>query len=97
MTQYGWTVVQHSGFGYSGKPNFENATETRGIQTKVELNMIKKHGGLVFETYMAAENFSSAANYPEGTEGIIPQAKGTFSERTIDGLRIYIPVTEVKG
>jgi hypothetical protein len=35
--------------------------------------------------------------YPDGYEGLIPRAAGSFSDRTIDQLRIYIPVRQVLG
>lgn len=96
-TSHGWTVVQHSGYGYSGKPGFEHAVESRVIESARERRTIESEGGLVFAKYNEAEDFAEAANFPEGASGIYPEAKGTFSEKMIDGLRIYIPVREVKG
>jgi hypothetical protein len=92
-----WTVVQHSGFGYNGNPQFEQAVETTGGLTTAEAKLVEHVGGVVFDTYMEAEEFAEKANYPESNFGIIPTAKGTFSTRRINGLKIYIPVRSVTG
>lgn len=97
MRDLGWTIVQHSGYGYGGKDGFYHATETRKINTNQELTRVKKAGGLVFDNYQEATDFSDKANYPEGTVGIYPKARGTFSSEKIDGLYIYIPVRNVVG
>lgn len=95
MSGFGWVIVQHSGYGYTGKAGFERAVETRGLQTNAERTKVEKAGGVVFATYMEAEDFTEKANYPEDNSSIYPAAKGTFSEKTLDGLRIYIPVRSV--
>jgi hypothetical protein len=41
--------------------------------------------------------FEHRAPYPDGYEGLIPRAAGSFSDGTIDGLRIYVPVRRVLG
>jgi hypothetical protein len=87
-----WTIVQHSGFGYAGKETFRHATETRKLSNKTELKAVQKAGGLVFDSYAEAEDFSDRANYPIGYQGIVPNARGTFSVREIDGLAVYIPL-----
>ncbi len=90
--EFGWTIVQHSGFGYGGKPGFEHAVETVALNRKSEKTLVESVNGIIFPTYRDASVFEEQANYPAGTEGIYPDAKGTFSEKRIIGLRIYIPV-----
>jgi hypothetical protein len=99
-----WTLVQHSGFGYGEKPGWENAVETRQITTEAELGKIINIGGLVFDSYEAADKREYEENYPGGAEIpgkefrlTYPEVKGTFSDKELDGLKIYIPVREVVG
>lgn len=87
-----WTIVQHSGYGYSHKPGFRRAVETRQLHTVGELKRVERNGGVVFDSYLDAETFAEKANFPPGTRGLYPQARGTFSSQMIDGLRIYKPV-----
>lgn len=91
------TIVQHSGFGYGANPQFEAGVETRILHTKKEENLVTKVGGLLFDSYAKAEDFCEEAMYGSGNDGLIPEVKGTFSDKEIDGLRIYIPVREVVG
>lgn len=45
-----------------------------------------------------ADNAADAWEYPNSdSEGILPEVTGTFSGKTIDGLRIYIPKREIVG
>jgi hypothetical protein len=102
-----WTIVQHSGYGYAGKPGFEHAVETRMLATVAEQRRAKKAGGLLFDSWKEAEDFAEGANHPPDHEeialkgellsGLHPAAKGTFSKLLVDGLAIYIPVREVTG
>lgn len=94
MTTGKYTIVQHSGFGYSQNPQFEHAVETRQIQNSAEMIRVNRAHGLIFDSYKEAEDFAEKANYPADTDpkSIIPNAKGKFSVWLIDGLKIYIPV-----
>jgi hypothetical protein len=87
-----WTVVQHSGFGYKGNPQFEHAVEVRQIHVIGELHRVERAGGMILDSYMEAEAFAERANYRPSNKGIIPDARGTFSNLKIDDLCIYIPV-----
>lgn len=91
------TVVQHSGCGYSGNPQFEKGLEPRHVATKADANRVKIAGGLLFESYAEADAFCDKAMYPEGYGGLTPNAQGSFSDQEIDGLKIYIPLVEVRG
>lgn len=51
------TVVQHSGCGYSGNPQFEKGLEPRHVPTKADANRVKIAGGLLFESYAEADAF----------------------------------------
>jgi 3-mercaptopyruvate sulfurtransferase SseA len=88
-----WTVVQHSGYGYKRNPQFEHAVESIGLSNATEVRQVERAGGVVFDSYRMAEEFAERANYPaDYNGGIIPDARGTFSDRMIEGLKIYIPV-----
>lgn len=90
-----YTVVQHSGYTYGGNPEFEQAVEPRMIPNVRDLRKVQAAGGVVLDGYVEAEDFCDAANYPPGTEGIVPQARGTFADVRVDSLRVYVPVREV--
>ncbi len=92
-----WTVVQHSGYGYKGDPQFSRAVETRMLSNTAEVSRVEQAGGVIFEDYNSAEDFAEKANFPPEVTGIIPRVKGSFSKQEIDGLRIYIPVRTIEG
>jgi len=94
-----WTIVQHSAYGYRGDPQFARGLEIRrlgghGEPPAVELARVNQAGGVVLSSYTAAVEFEEAEAYPLGTNGATPQAPGRFSDKTVDGLRIYIPAVE---
>jgi hypothetical protein len=91
-----WTIVQHSAYGYSGKRQFARGLEIRrlgghGEPPSVELARVNRAGGVVLTSYAAAVEFGEAEAYPAGCGDLIPQARGHFSDKTVDGLRIYVP------
>lgn len=90
-----FVIVQHSGYGYAGKEEFELGLESRSITTKAELTRVIRADGIVFNDYSAAERYCEEQMYPEGYLGMTPKAQGTFSESVIDGLRIYQPYEPV--
>lgn len=97
MAKYGYTLVQHSGFGYSDKPGFEQAVEIRSVDSVLDRNKVERARGVLIKSYPQIDKLEEQVNYPPGTEGLYPKAQGTFSEAMIDGLRIYIPVMAVVG
>lgn len=86
-----YTLVQHSGAGYAGKPGFEHAVEERHLTTDAQVAQIQKLGGLLFDSYMDASDRAEAENYPDVSTSLLPRARGTFSKYMVDGLRVYIP------
>jgi len=94
-----WTLVQHSGFGYAEKPGWEHAVETRRITTERELLDVTNEGGMIFESYNDADTAEYKENYPEGAGDRLtyPEVKGTFSDKLLDGLKIYVPAKEPVG
>lgn len=96
MAKYGYTLVQHSGYGYADKPGFKRGVESRGIDTAKERDLVKRVGGILVDTHSEVDALEEQVNFPPGT-GIYPNAQGTFSDKKVDGLRIYIPVTAVVG
>ena len=94
-----WTVAQHSGYGNGGNPEFEHGLEVRelgvhGEPFARELGRVEAAGGIVFDSLADAAEFEHRARSPDGYEGLIPRAAGSFSDRTIDGLQIYVPVRQ---
>lgn len=88
-----WTIVQHSGWGYRHKPEFEHGVEPRAAATIVLQRKVTKAGGVLFDDYNEAEEFTDQANHPEGHESMHPRASGTFSTVQVDGLAVYLPST----
>jgi hypothetical protein len=88
-----WTLVQHSAFGYQKKPGWDKGVEMCQIMFERELLDVTNEGGMIFESYEDADDAEMKENYPEGTGKSImyPCVNGTFSDKMIDGLRIYIP------
>lgn len=93
--EFGYTLVQHSGYGYAGKPGFQQAVETRGLERLSERNLVQRVGGVLYADYGAAEDAAMELNYPHPFKGpmdIYPGFQGSFSDKMIDGLRIAIPL-----
>lgn len=88
-----YTVVQHSAFPKN--PQFEQGLESAYISDG-KIRKVLNAGGLVFSSYMAAEDYAEAEMYPKEYGGLIPSARGTFSTKTIDRRRIYIPPKKEK-
>ncbi len=86
-----YTIVQHSGFGYNGNLSFEKGLETRRVETQDDQIKVVRAGGLLFENYNDAEEYTETEPYKGDAKALMPYAHGTFSESMIDGLRIYIP------
>jgi hypothetical protein len=83
-----YAIVQHS----STSAEFARAVETTSVRTWAVIKAVLDAGGVVFGSYASAEAFAENENYPAGTEGLIPQARGCFSERVaLDGLAVYRP------
>jgi hypothetical protein len=87
-----YTLVQHSGFGYGGKPGFRRAVELRYV-TPVQAKRVVEAGGVVFESWYDADSAEMMSGYPapEFDTGIYPNVQGKFSTLEIDQLRVYVP------
>jgi hypothetical protein len=93
-----WTVVQHSAMAAKGDATFARGLESSLVTTAADRTRVEQAGGLLFDSYGEAEDFCDTAMYPNPDYlGLVPQAAGTFSDLTVDGLKIYIPVREVLG
>ena len=90
MSDYGYTLVQHSAFGYRRDRTFERAVESRAL-TLGASRRVREVGGLIFPDYDSAEKYGEEAMYPDGYDGLVPRIGGTFSRRQIDGLAIWVP------
>lgn len=88
--EFGYTLVQHSGFGYAEKPGFEKGLEIRTLNRLSERNLVQRVGGVIYENYHDARDAEEELMYPEGYGGIYPSFQGAFSDKMIDGLRIAI-------
>jgi hypothetical protein len=59
---------------------------------------VRAAGGVVLDSYPAAEAYCEREAYPPGVLGLIPAAPGTFHDRlTVDGRPIYLPPRTKKG
>jgi hypothetical protein len=87
MSPTKYTLIQHSG-SYAGNWEFDHAVEERSI-VGAEATAILKAGGLVFDTYNDATEAQERYNYPSDVTGLIPHAKGRFTD--VAGFRIFIP------
>ena len=93
-----WTVVQHSGSGYGGKPAFARGLEVRAVGSPRLLNAVVKGGGLLFGDYKEAYRYCYDEMYGEGAEGLVPRAPGRFHPTLkVDGLALYIPKARPPG
>lgn len=84
-----YTLVRHSAF-YKEDPRFDKAVEAKQLTTTAELVQVAQADGLIYNSYKEAESAEAAANYPPEVEGIVPQARGTFSAVALDGMHIYV-------
>lgn len=91
MTLY--TLVQHSGVT-TGHAEFAQAVELRSITTQ-QVDKVKAAGGLVFDDYGSADEAEYATNYPPEVTGMIPHARGGFSQTKISGSPVYIPAEDL--
>jgi len=88
-----FTLVQHSGWAAAGKWDFKNAVELRTL-SGTSAEDIRKAGGLIFDTYSEASIAEHNENYPPELKGMIPRVNGSFSNKEVQGQKLYIP--EVK-
>lgn len=88
-----YTVVQHTGYGYKGDPQFERGLQAVRVSSKEAQRNVEKVGGQLFHSLKEAEQWAMAEMYPGGA-GLIPLAPGTFADVGINGLAIYCPVVE---
>lgn len=86
-----YAIVQHSAYGYARHFDFKKGLESRQVDKQSEVNQVQRVKGMLFDNYLAAEEYCMKEMYPEGAEGLIPHAPGTFSGVKIGGLVIYIP------
>lgn len=85
-----YTVVQHSAYVGRRDPQFAAGLESKHITAK-QAEKIRKAGGRVFASYNEAEDFAEAEQYPEGYNGLVPAAPGSFTTKfDIDGFPVYI-------
>ena len=85
-----FTLVQHSGWVVAGKWDFKNAVELRTL-SGASASDIRKAGGLIFDTYSEASTAEYNENYPPDLQGMIPKVNGSFSNKKVQGQKIYIP------
>lgn len=90
MDNFGYTLVEHSGSAWGGNASFVNGVETVCITTKKQRQIVEEAGGVIFEKWIDADEFSMAVMYPDDGTGLIPKARGRFGP-PINALRLYIP------
>lgn len=92
MSDIKWTIVQHSGYGWGGKEQFIGGLETDHITTEKQLEKVLKAGGVVFDSYGEADDYSFFAMYKDNPT-LIPWADrfGEFVPRKNGSLALFIP------
>lgn len=92
LKDFGYTLVQHSAYGYKQDVQFKQGVESRALTSEEQVNRVKKVGGIVLTGYSEAEARAQAEMYPPDVETFLtPKAQGTFSHVEVDGLAVYIP------
>ena len=89
-----WTVVQHSAV-LTRHAEFVRGLETAIVDNAKDRNAIRKAGGLLFDTWVEADDYAEEEMFREVPEGLIPRAPGTFASHKIDGLAVYVPRDKV--
>lgn len=84
-----WTLVQHSGAATHAE--FEQAVELTSVNTAADEARVRKVGGKIYDTYEEANKAEEHKNYPPEVRGIVPRARGSFSPKMVNDLKIYIP------
>jgi hypothetical protein len=85
-----YTLVQHSAWVARQDPRFERQVEEAGITTEAELGRVQNLGGLVFDSYMEADDAVDEVNLL----GASDPGRVAFNDgMQIRGLALYIPVT----
>ncbi len=94
MSDFGWTIVRHSAWGYKSDGTFKRAVQSAHVSTISERRRVETAGGVIFASYLEAEEFCEKANYRDGLiEGLIPNVEGRFSlDQALASLEIYVPV-----
>lgn len=92
-----YTIVQHSAAGYKGDPQFARALETRQVTHAAQIAAIKRREGVLFASYVEADDFAFNAQYPPGSVGLIGNAPGALIAYRIDGLALYVPRGDEAG
>lgn len=86
-----FTLVQHSGFGLAGNPQFQHAVEEACLTTRREVDRVRKAGGVLLASYVEACNRAEQENYPPWFKGLVPRVAGRFARARVGGLRVYLP------
>lgn len=93
MTTPLYTVVQHSAWTAKQDPQFERGLEVASINDR-QAEKVRALGGLVFDSWVEADDWADAEMYPEGYTLLTPIAPGTFTKHNIakiEGRPIYVP------
>ncbi|MFC4498453.1 MULTISPECIES: hypothetical protein [Streptomyces] len=95
LTQQRWTLVQHSAYVVKQDATFQHQVEQVSITTEADLGRVLNLGGLVFESYMAAEDAVDEVNNPTGPDGQPADPILAFHDSyKQSGLPLYIPPKE---
>ncbi|MEU3979704.1 hypothetical protein AB0F77_06250 [Streptomyces sp. NPDC026672] len=90
-----WTLVQHSAYVAKQDPRFQHQVEQVSITTEAELGRVLNLGGLVFDSYMAADDAVDDVNNPTGPDGQPVEPTLTFHHSyKQSGLPLYIAPKE---
>ncbi|MFJ4686539.1 hypothetical protein [Streptomyces sp. NPDC088789] len=95
LTKKRWTLVQHSAYVAKQDATFQHQVEQVSITTEAELGRVLNLGGLVFDSYMAADEMVDEVNNPTGLDGRPVEPTLTFhGSYKQSGLPLYIAPKE---
>lgn len=85
-----YCLVQHSGYGYGGKPMMAGGLELREVSGSLA-DAVVAAGGVVVSGWARADALAEREMYPPGVIGLIPEAEGHFAALKVDSLAVYVP------
>jgi len=85
-----FTLVRHRAYAVAANPAFEDAVEPCELRLQ-QVYIVRAAGGLIFNSWEAAQAGADAANYPNGSKSGDACVSGHFSSLRVAGSDIYVP------
>jgi hypothetical protein len=94
LQTYRYTVARHSAYGEGARPAFARALQPAIIETTEEVALVTRAGGVLFDSFEAAEAYCQDEQYPGPL--MFPDAPGSFSPTELRGHALYLPVPRLQ-